>query len=206
MASTGRPSRWKGSTPSAQSGWRRCAGWPSGATITAVGTSAGTATVAAGVDPEALAAGFAEHGAGVVAQLVESPGKAWDAIGAAADILLAGSKAGVLTHDNTTHVQAGLVVPAGRIPVTAKALAALRRQGTVVLPDFLTLAGPGLVAWADPVPIEVGAAVGIIEPAVSGALGEVLGHEHGPLLAACYRAETFLRTWQATLPFGRPLA
>jgi hypothetical protein len=37
-------------------------------------------------------------------------------------------------------------------------------------------------------------------------LDEVLEHEKGPLLAACYRAETFLRTWRETLPFGRPLA
>ena len=32
------------------------------------------------------------------------------------------------------------------------------------------------------------------------------GHADGPLLGACHRAEAFLRTWQDTLPFGRPLA
>jgi glutamate dehydrogenase (NAD(P)+) len=177
-----------------------------GAKVTVVGTSAGTAAVADGVDPEVLAGAFAEHGADLVGRLVQQPGKAWDAIGAEVDVLLAGSKAGVLTHDNTAHVRAGLVVPAGRLPVTAKALAELRRRGTLVLPDFLTLAGPGLVAWAEPAPTEIEAATAIIDPAVRGALGEVLGHEDGPLLAACYRAETFLRTWRETLPFGRPLA
>ena len=37
-------------------------------------------------------------------------------------------------------------------------------------------------------------------------IAEVLGHDDGPLLGACYRAEDFLRAWRDELPFGRPLA
>ena len=39
-----------------------------------------------------------------------------------------------------------------------------------------------------------------------GAYTDVIGHDEGAYLGACYRAEAFLRTWQETLPFGRPLA
>jgi glutamate dehydrogenase/leucine dehydrogenase len=177
-----------------------------GAEVMVVGTSAGTAVLDTPADPAALADGWAEHGAGIVGQLVAEPGPAWRAIGAEVDILLVGSKAGVLTHDNTGHVRADLVVPVGRVPVTAKALAELRRQDTVVLPDFVTLAGPGLVAWHEPTLTDVGQAVSLVDEAVRSVLGEVGGHEQGPLLAACYRAEAFLHTWRDTLPFGRPLA
>ena len=41
---------------------------------------------------------------------------------------------------------------------------------------------------------------------VGGAVREVHGHDEGPLLGACERAEAFLATWQDELPFGRPLA
>ncbi len=40
----------------------------------------------------------------------------------------------------------------------------------------------------------------------SEVIGEVLPHEHGPLLGACMRAEEHLRSWHPTLPFGRPIA
>ena len=33
-----------------------------------------------------------------------------------------------------------------------------------------------------------------------------LAHDDGPLLAGCYQAEAYLRTWREQLPFGRPLA
>jgi hypothetical protein len=42
--------------------------------------------------------------------------------------------------------------------------------------------------------------------AITAVLTEVLAHDAGPLLAACYRAEAFLGTWRGELPFGRPLA
>jgi glutamate dehydrogenase (NAD(P)+) len=115
------------------------------------------------------------------------------------DVLFAGSKAGVIDHDNASAVRAGVVVPSGRVPVTAKALAALRRAGTAVVPDFLSLAGPGLVAFG-------AVAAGDVEERVAGAVAEVRAHDDGPLLGACLRAEAFLRTWQDELPFGRPIA
>jgi glutamate dehydrogenase (NAD(P)+) len=122
---------------------------------------------------------------------------------AAADVLLVGSKAGVLDHTLVDGVKARAVVPWGPVPVTAKALAALRRHGVVVLPDFLTIAGPALVA-AGGLPAEAGP--DDVAAAVTAALDEVMDHGDGPLLGACYRAEAFLGTWRESLPFGRPIA
>jgi hypothetical protein len=102
-------------------------------------------------------------------------------------------------------VKAGVIVPYAPMPVSAKALAMLTRTGTVVLPDFIVTGG-GLAAWpADGVsaPEDPPAAAAEL---VTSALGEVLGAEQGPLLAACARAEAFLLTWRSELPFGRPIA
>lgn len=179
-----------------------------GARVVALSTAGGSALSAeAGFDPAVLASTFAEHGADVVQHLGVEPGKPWVALAAEADLLLAGSKAGAITHDNAGYVKAQAVVPIGRVPVTAKALAMLRRAGTVVVPDFVSLAGPGLVAWpAAGAPGSLDDAVAGVDHAVRAVLAEVSSHDDGPLLASCYRAESFLATWQATLPFGRPLA
>jgi hypothetical protein len=100
------------------------------------------------------------------------------------------------------------VVPSGPIPVTAKGLAVLRRQGVRVLPDFITTAGAMLGGLGPALEGAAGTTRGADEVSaqVREALGEVLDHEQGPLLGACHRAETFLRTWREQLPFGRPLA
>jgi hypothetical protein len=125
--------------------------------------------------------------------------------GVACDALLVGSKTGALDHNGAPHVKAGVVVPTGALPVSAKALAMLSRSEVVVLPDFIVLGGP-LAAWPGDgagAPAEVGTAAAEL---VSSALGEVLGAPQGPVLAACERAEAFLLTWRPELPFGRPIA
>jgi glutamate dehydrogenase/leucine dehydrogenase len=170
----------------------------------ALGGDLGGATVAIeGGDqaPVALAAAVAGRGATVVSASLA--GDAGGGPAAEADVLLVGSKAGVLDHTLVDTVGARAVVPWGPVPVTAKALAALRRKGVVVLPDFLTIAGPSLVAVGG---LPADAAPEAVAEAVTAVLGEVLDHPDGPLLGACHRAEAFLGTWRDTLPFGRPIA
>lgn len=174
-----------------------------GATIVAVGTASGTVAAADGLVPTALTEAWSAHGAGFPAELGEA-GPAGAVLHAAADVLVVGSKAGALGHEAVPGVQARLVVPSGPIPVTAKALAALGRAGTVVLPDFLTTAGH-LAAWPDgggEPPADLPAAAADL---VAGAVGGVLDHPSGPVLGACEQAETFLASW-AEIPFGRPIA
>ena len=122
-----------------------------------------------------------------------------------ADVLFAGSKMGAINHTVAEQLEVGTLVPYGPIPVTAKALAVLSRAGTTVVPDFIATAGP-LFAWwptGDPTPeaITVDAAAQI-----TASLDEIAPHPDGLFLAAAQRAESFLTTWQDSLPFGRPLA
>ncbi len=117
---------------------------------------------------------------------------------AEADALLVAGKAGVLEHDLATTVRAKVVVPLTPAPVTARALAVLGRGGAIVVPDFLATAGPLLAALAP----DAGDPMLRVHDAVAALAGEGTGM----WLAAAERAETGLSTWQAELPFGRPLA
>ena len=122
-----------------------------------------------------------------------------------ADVLFAGSKMGAVNHTVAEQLEVGTLVPYGPIPVTAKALAVLSRAGTTVVPDFISTAGP-LFAWwptGDPTPEAITADA---TAKITASLDEIAPHPDGLFLAAAQRAESFLTTWQESLPFGRPLA
>ena len=128
-----------------------------------------------------------------------------EALTAEAEVLLCGSKAGVIDHTVAEQLPHRVVVPHAPVPVTAKGLAVATRRSIVVLPDFLTTSGP-LHAFR---PEGSPTAEDLLERANTHAAGltaELLDHPEGPLLGACYRAEDFLRSWREQLPFGRPLA
>jgi glutamate dehydrogenase (NAD(P)+) len=174
-----------------------------GATVVAISTADGTAVDPAGFEPAALAAAWSEHGAGLVTTLGPEARKPWAVFGTHADVLVVGSKPGVIDDQVAAGIRATVVVPSAAVPVTAKGLAVLRRAATVVVPDFVSTAGPLFAGWP---------AADAVEPrqaaidAIGGALAEVADHPDGPFLGACLRAEAFLQTWRDTLPFGRPLA
>jgi len=174
-----------------------------GAQVVGIGTTDGSVRTTVAFDPAVLAEAWAVHGTGCVGNLggdLEPPAAV---LGMPTDVLVVGSKPGVVDHEVAAAVGARVVVPSGPVPVTAKALAVLRRAGVTVLPDFVTTAGPLFAGW----PTDSGADPATeASDAVAASLGEVLGHPEGPLLAACSRAESFLSTWQDDLPFGRPLA
>ena len=145
---------------------------------------------------DALVAAFEAAGATVASFPDDAPPEA--PIHADVDIVVVGSKVGAIDDHVAASVTAKLIVPSGPMPVTAKALAALRRNGILVLPDFLTTAGH-LAAWPEG-DSSTDAAV-----LVGDAVAAVLDHPDGPLLGACIAAEDFLSTW-TTIPFGRPIA
>jgi glutamate dehydrogenase/leucine dehydrogenase len=156
----------------------------------AVGSLAGKQVVVVGTGPAVDAAVAA---AGEVQATAEQ-----GAFDAPCDVLLVAGKAGVLEHDLATSVRAKAVVPVTPVPVTARALAVLGRSGVLVVPDFLSTAAP-LLAAMDP---DGGDPIDRVRDAVA----EVAGEGTGMWMAAVARAEDHLRTWQDTLPFGRPLA
>jgi glutamate dehydrogenase/leucine dehydrogenase len=147
------------------------------------------AIVGGGPVAEAAAASAAANGATPQPQAsVDTP----------CDALLVAGKAGVLEHDLAATVQTSVVVPLTPVPVTARALAVLGRAGVVVVPDFLSTAAPALTA-VDP---DGGDAMLRVHDAVAALAGEGTNL----WMAAVTAAEEHLRTWQESLPFGRPLA
>lgn len=125
---------------------------------------------------------------------------------AGADLVFVGSKMGVVDHHAAENLTGSIaVVPCGRLPITAKALAVLRRAEVAAPADFVALAGSTIAAWGDADRSESEIEADITQR-VAAMSAEFAGHADGPLLAACYQAEEFLGTWQDTLPFGRPLA
>lgn len=176
-----------------------------GAKVIAVSTTAGTITNAAGFDPAALTEAWTAHGADLVGQLGDADA-AGAVFGSGADVVFAGSKMGVIDHVVAAQLaDAAAVVPCGRLPLTTKGLATLRRAGVAAPADFVALAGSTLAVWGDANRTEPEILAGANED-VADLADEFAGHDDGPLLAACYAAEEFLSTWQDTLPFGRPLA
>ncbi|MGV3759816.1 MAG: hypothetical protein ACO1PW_09795 [Actinomycetota bacterium] len=157
----------------------------------ALGSVDGARMAIVGQGPVAEAAASAASARGATAE----PGAGMDAD---CDVLMVAGKAGALEHDLAATVKARAVVPLTPVPVTARALAVLGRAGTVVVPDFLSTAAPLLAAFApdggDPL------------ERVQASVAELAGEGTGLWMAACVRAEGFLRTWQDELPFGRPLA
>jgi glutamate dehydrogenase (NAD(P)+) len=174
-----------------------------GATVVAISTALGTLADPAGFEPTAVAGAWTEHGVGLVARMGNEPALPWTVFSIDADILVVGSKPGVIDDQVAAGLIATVVVPSGAVPITAKGLAVLRRAETVVVPDFVSSAGPLFAGW--PAPGADDPRVAAID-GIAGALAEVMDHPDGPLLGGCLRAEAFLRSWRPTLPFGRPLA
>lgn len=175
-----------------------------GAKVVAVGTGAGTVADPSGLDPTALVDAHREHGDGLTSALGSERGPA-EVLTEEADVLMCGSRPGMVDHEVAAALPHQLLVPIGAVPVTAKALAVATRRDVVVLPDFLTAAGP-LHAFRPSEAATADELVARAEEHAGSLTRELLGHDDGPLLAACYRAEDFLRSWRDELPFGRPLA
>ena len=169
-----------------------------GARLVAVGTGAGSVELAEGTSAADLAvADPAQLG---------TPDADRPVAAVEVDVLAVASRPGAVDHEVASGLAAGVLVPTGPVPVTARGLAVARRGGCVVLPDFVALGGPlqALLADAD----DVGHDALRTRAATDAAavVAEVLDHPEGPLLGACERAEAFLAGWADALPFGRPLA
>lgn len=175
-----------------------------GGRITAISTSAGTATASDGFDIAAVSSAWWADGDQMVAQFGDVE-PTWKTFGAPCDVLFTGSKMGALSHQGAEFVKASVVVPSAPIPVTTKAFSMLRRAGVTVVPDFVATAGPVFAMWPDDDATAASVEADAVA-AITDLMDELQSHADGPLLAGCYKAEAFLATWRDELPFGRPLA
>ena len=176
-----------------------------GGRITGVSTPKGAITSTDGFLPADLNQAWTDHGLDMVEHLGDVQ-PANRIFGTPGDVLFVGSKMGVLNHKGAEFVSAKVVVPTSEVPYTTKAVLALERAGTTVLPDFLTTAGQTFADWADPA-----LTTAEIEETMMSRLGELTetvlqDPVDMPVIAAAKAAEAFMGTWQENLPFGRPFA
>ncbi len=185
-----------------------------GAVLAGVATEKGfcAAPDGAGLDAAAIGEAWAAHGAGFVEHLdgaCSEPGDVW---AAADDVLLVGSKMGVLNHQVADGLEVSAVACLHPIPFTTRALVILQAGGALMLADFVCLAGPLFAAWPGELAGLEGDAVtaeaveAAATEAITSLVRETAGHPEGAFLGACHHAESFLSTWLEQLPFGRPLA
>ena len=185
-----------------------------GAVVAGVATEKGFCAAPDGtsLDTAAIAEAWEAHGPGFVEHLdgaCTEPGDVW---GAAGDVLLVGSKMGVLNHNIAAGLNVSAVACLHPIPFTTRALVILQAAGTLVLADFVCLAGPLFAAWPGDLAGLEGDAVtpeaveAAATEAITNLVRETAGHPEGAFLGACRQAESFLRTWRDKLPFGRPVA
>jgi len=174
-----------------------------GGTVTRFSTPKG---VASGSFPaDELAGALREHGADAPTTFgeVAKPWSIWN--GADVDVIFCGSKVGTLTHAGALGVGSAAVVATGVAPIETKALAILNAAGNFVSPAFLADLGRLLVGF-DTTIDSIETARLRTEESVRAVLDELSGNAGGVYLAACLRAESYMRTWTETLPFGRPMA
>ena len=166
------------------------------ARIVAVSTPKGTATNTAGFASTELHDALTAHGDDCVNHLGGEVVPTNRIFGVDAEVLFVGSRLGVVNDRSAPFIRARTVVPTGPSPVTAKGFAILQHANIELVPDFVVMAAPLAAAWQMGDPTSM----------VAGIVHEIVDDEEGLYLAACRRAEAFLRTWCDRLPFGRPLA
>jgi len=176
-----------------------------GARVISVATPKGTVTDTSGLDVAAIAEAAVAHGDALVEHLGPDATKPIDVFAAEAELLLSGSKVGAIDHNLASNLEAKVVAPIGPLPYTTKATIVAARRDIVVLPDFVTTAGPTFADWppGDATPEAVESAA---TDAIERLTASIISAEHGPVLEACHWAENFMKTWQDELPFGRPFA
>lgn len=121
-----------------------------------------------------------------------------------ADVVIVRAKTGALHHEALDNINVGRIIALQPLTTTARGLAVASRQGTIIVPDFVSAAGPYLAALnsaseLDPITADIIAATKSVMDSLEGAGSDMF-------VRACEVAETHLKTWTTDLPFGRPLA
>ena len=120
------------------------------------------------------------------------------ALTSGADAVLVRGKTGVLNHAVLEDTNVKMIIGLQPLTTTARGLAVAGRAGAIVVPDFISAAGPTLAA--------LGWSAEDISANTTSVLNTLSGHGIDLFVAASEHAETHMRTMTTELPFGRPLA
>lgn len=159
--------------------------------------------VSGSFDAATLADAWMGAGPACVEQLGDV-GKPWEIWKGDVDALFVGSKPGAMSGEGAGSVGDTPVIATSAAAISSKALAVLRASGGNTTADFVSNVGPALAWWAAD---DAGHDTlrSLTTSTVEDLMNETAGHADGSFMAACYKAESFLRSWQDELPFGRPL-
>ena len=176
-----------------------------GGKLISLSTLSGSITDSSGLNANDLRERWNANGIDFVKSSDGDGEPAWKVFQSGADVLFTGSKMGAVNHLTAEKLEILALVPHQPIPFTARALAILQRKNTIVVPDFIAVAAPIFASWPDE-KTDSSQIIQFAKDQIGTVLDEVSKHDDGLFLGACYRAESFLETWQESRLFGRPLA
>ena len=110
------------------------------------------------------------------------------------DAIFVGSKPGAMSGEGASSTSDTPIIATSAAAVSSKALAVLRKSGAPVA-SISTRVGPVLAWWAPEESNHDGLRDATAET-VNGLLEEIVGHEDRTFMAACYKAEAFMESWQ----------
>jgi glutamate dehydrogenase (NAD(P)+) len=173
-----------------------------GGRVVAVSTLAGCVADRWGLDVELLLTLRRTHGDACVLHYGRPAGPPADLFTAvAADVIVPGTRPGVMDAQTAGSLPAGVLVvaPAANVAYTAQGADVLHQRGIVALPDFVCNSGAvlGYRATADATPDQV---LADVEATITGLILDLMDHPGSPLTAARERAGTFLRGWWGEPP------
>jgi len=157
----------------------------------AIASDANGVVIASDGDEPALQAALGDTHADIEADLSV-------ALRSGADVVFVRGKTGVLDHATLDGTNVKLIVGLQPLTTTARGLAVAGRHDAVIVPDFITAAGPTLAA--------LGHSTEDITTMTTTVMSALPDHGTGLFVAASEHAEAHLATMTDTLPFGRPLA
>ncbi|MDG2111813.1 MAG: hypothetical protein P8N02_04260, partial [Actinomycetota bacterium] len=168
-----------------------------GRVATAKGCVSGT------FDAATLADAWMGAGPACVEQLGDV-GKPWEIWKGDVDAIFVGSKPGAMSGEGAGSVGETPIIATSAAAISSKALAVLRSSGGTAIADFVANVGPALAWWAED-DADHDSLRTTTADTVHNLMNDTAGHTDGSFMAACYKAEAFLSSWQDELPFGRPL-
>ena len=177
-----------------------------GGRVVAVSTVAGCVADPSGLDVELLLALRREHGDACVARYGRPPGPPGQLFRVAADVVIPGTRPGVISARVAGSLPPGVqvVAPAANAPYTTAGAEILRQRGILALPDFVCNAG-AVIGYRSAPDADPGQVLADVEAKIAEVIREAMRHPGGPLAGACERAEEFLRGWWGEPP-GSPFA
>ncbi len=172
-----------------------------GGKVVAVSTIAGCLADPAGLDVPRLLALRREHGDNCVRQYGGTAGRPEQLLTVPADVLVPGTRPGVLGAAAAAALPAEVrvIAPAANVPYTEAGAAVLRQRGILALPDFVSNAG-AVIAYRSARDATTGQVLADVQRRIAALISEALGHPDGPYAGACAGAASFLRSWWGEPP------